>query len=74
MPANEVSAAVKTAHYFAAEEHVRRALCLMGQYEDADDPRLVGRLSSQIIKILVEGARRDSRLRLSDTELEKEPE
>ncbi len=63
--------AVQTALYSAIEEHVRDVLRIMGQYEDADDPRLVGRLASQIIQVLVEGTRRDSRLRLSDAELEK---
>lgn len=57
--------------YVLTERYVRDAFRVAGQNEDADDPRLVGRITSRIIGLLDVWASPDSTLRKSDEELER---
>ena len=40
--------------YVTTEEYVRAVLHIFGQHDDADDPRLVGKLASRILRALPE--------------------
>lgn len=57
--------------YVATEEYVRGVLRIMGQPDDADNPRLVGRIVSKILRALLVWAHPDLPLRLTDEELEQ---
>ncbi len=56
--------------YIATEHYVRGVLRTLGQPDDADDPRLVGRLASKILRALPDWTRSDSSLRRPDAEIE----
>ena len=54
--------------YVATERYVQSVLRLMGQSEDADNPMLVGRITSKIIRAFPIWAHSDSPLRRRDAQ------
>lgn len=57
--------------YLSTENYVRHMLRVMGQGEDAHNPRLVGRVVSKIIEAFPIWTDPQSDLRKSDEELER---